>query len=140
MDPYVSGKISADLYAEKCGVKGKLVAILNGYLEDRGLKLIMQPSRCIRSGEVHEIIITDENDKKAGETVNKIGYLGFFAAENSGVIVTGDTLHIDNKTFGVVLGFDETHCPNHINIIVYLSKRTTGAEAGLQLQSNVCFT
>ena len=140
MDPYASGKFSANLFTEKCGVTGKLVAILNGYLEDRGLKLIVQPSRCIRAGDVHELIVTDEGDKKGGDTVNRIASLGFFAADNSGVIVAGDTLRINNETFGVVLGFDETHCPNHINIVVHLPERTTGAEAGLQLQSNVYFT
>jgi hypothetical protein len=138
-DPYASGKLPANLYHKKNDVTGKLVVVLHARIEDRGCRLIVQRSRCIRAGEVHELILTDQGDKKPGETVDNVAYLGFFAADVSGVIIIGDVLTIGGKEYGTVLGFDETHAPNHLNILLHIPERITGAEADLQLQSAVTF-
>ena len=136
-DPYASVKL-VNTYHKKSDVTGKLVVVLHGRLEDRGCKLIIQPSRCVRADEVHELILTDQKDEKPGGTVDRIAYLGFFAADVSGVIIAGDTLTIGGRKFGTVLGFDETHAPNHLNILI-AGERITGAEADLQPQDEVVF-
>jgi len=139
MDPYARGKVPPNVYARKCDVTGRIVAVLDAHVDDIGCRLIVQRSRCIHANDVCELIMTDEGGKKPGEVVDNVSYYAFFAADNSGVIIVGDTLRIEGKTHGTVLGFNESHAPNHINIIIHSPERTTGAEADLQLQSTVFF-
>jgi hypothetical protein len=35
---------------------------------------------------------------------------------------------LDEEPIGTVLGFDETHEPNHINVIIGVARRRTGRE------------
>ncbi|QGG47748.1 DUF6917 domain-containing protein [Heliorestis convoluta] len=136
-DPYSKGLLKVHPYAKKKDVTGELVAILDGKIENRGLKLIKPISRVLCEDEIHEIIITDEQDAAPGKEVNAIAYLAFFELKGGGVIVTGDEVYLKGKLIGQIAGFDETHMPNHINIIVKSAERYTGmeinAEIGMQL-------
>ncbi|MDU4960110.1 MAG: hypothetical protein E6X17_05535 [Sporomusaceae bacterium] len=138
-DPYKSGKFSRSPYAKKAAAGGPLIAILDGWLEDRGLALIAPISRCIQKDEVHELIVTDEADAQPGARVDRIAYLGFFAAAQSGVLVAGDDVFIDGRLLGQLAGFDETHMPNHLNIVIRAAVRNSGVELGAEPGWQVLF-
>jgi len=135
-DPYKTGMFKANPYARKKPLKGNLVVVLDGRYDERGLKLITQPSRCLLKNEVHEMILTDET-VKPGDTVNRIAYLGFFVVGESSVIVAGDEVKVAGKVVGKIAGFDETHMPNHYNIVIGSSERISGNERNLQLDDEV---
>ena len=82
------------------------------------------------------MILTDE-DKKPGDNVNKIAYIGFFAVKESTVIIVGDEVKINGQVIGNIAGFDETHMPNHYNIVIYGEERTSGNERNLDLDDEV---
>lgn len=138
IDPYKSGKFKSNPYAKKSDIGGPLVVVLDGKMEDRGLSLIVPISRCIKKDEVHELILTDEA-ARPGATVNRIAYLGFFAAEQSGVIVAGDEVTLNSKVIGRLAGFDETHMPNHLNIVIETTDLRTGLEFGANPGDRVLF-
>lgn len=135
-DPYKTGMFKVNPYAKKKTLEGNIVVVLDGKFEERGLKLIPQRSRALLANEVHEMILTDEN-KNPGDTVNKIAYLGFFTVKESTVIVVGDELKVDGKVVGHIAGFDETHMPNHYNIVINTDKRLSGKERNLELDDQV---
>jgi len=117
--------------------KGRLVAVLDLKVMDRGLKLILPRSRAVKASEIHEIIVTQE-DASPGQTVNNAVYVGFWEVLQGGILEVGDELWIDGKRVGVLLGFDETHFPNHINM-VFRGEPLTGRERGLPLEAEVVF-
>jgi len=130
MDPYSKGLIPNDIYSSKITVRGKIVSIMNAHLNNRDLKLIKEPTRAFRKHDLVEIIATDEV-KYPGENINSIAYIGFTEILNGGVIRRDDTLLINEKALGKVLGFDATHAPNHYNLIVHVTELVTGK--GLEL-------
>lgn len=136
-DPYQAGMFQESPYYEKSEVTGKFVVVLRGKLEERGLTLIKQPSRCILKNEIHELILTEE-DASPGGVVNKIAYLGFFETEKGGVLTIGDSVYLADQLIGTVLGFDETHMPNHQNIILK-GQRQTGEERGVTVGDAISF-
>lgn len=138
-DPYAAGKFVGNPYAKKRDVAGPLVAILNGRMEDRGLELMKPISRCIKAGDVHELILTDEQEAGPGGTVNRIAYLGFFEAAGGGVIVAGDKVFLDKVCIGILAGFDETHMPNHLNIVIKTDNLLTGIELGAGVGNQITF-
>jgi len=139
IEPYATGKLSKNLYAKKQDVDAKLVVVLDGKMEDRGLELIKPISRCVLKDEVHELILTDEPAARPGSRVNKIAYLGFCVIERSGVIVQGDEVCLDGKIIGHLAGFDETHMPNHLNIVIKTDILHTGIELAADIGMPVRF-
>ncbi|QGG47273.1 DUF6917 domain-containing protein [Heliorestis convoluta] len=132
-DPYSKGMLKVHPYAKKKDVVGELVAILDGRLEQRGLQLIKPISRALAVNEIHEIIITDEEEAGPGKIVNRIAYLAFFEVKGPGVVVTGDPVYLKGKHLGYIAGFDETHMPNHINMVIYSKERLTGIQQGAEI-------
>lgn len=112
---------------------GEVVAVLEGRLSNRGLVLIHARSRACRKHDIHELILTAESQAKPGVQVDKIAYLAFFEVTSGAVVVAGDHIIIGDRWNGTVAGFDETHAPNHINIVVTGEKEWTGQEAGLRV-------
>jgi len=139
LDPYASGLIKKSAYAQKKIIKGKLVVILDGKINKRGLNLIITPSRAIKKNEIHEIIVTEEKDAAPGKIVNSIAYVCFFEVEEGGVIVVEDEVYIGKKLIGKLIGFDNTHMPNHQNIILYAPKKKTGVELKINLGEKILF-
>jgi|SRR5690554_470171 len=127
----------ADPYFAKVSLKGKLVVILDGEYPNRGLSLIPQPSRAICRNDIHELILTD-SDAGPGDTVDPIAYLGFMEFQQGGVMVAGDKVIIDGEEVGYISGFDETHMPNHLNIVVK-GRRISGRQRNLKLEQQVEF-
>lgn len=138
-DPYQSGMFKENPYHAKSDVHGELQVVLAGCYENRGLCLIQPISRCVCRHQVHELIISDEAGIGPGATVNKIAYVGFVSLQTSGVILVGDEVLINEGCIGHVAGFDQTHMPNHLNIVIKSDMRTSGAQRGLSLQSSVLF-
>jgi hypothetical protein len=138
-DPYAAGKFTANPYAKKVDIYGPLVVILDGKMEDRGLQLITPISRCLRKHDIHELIFTDEQQARPGAKVNRIAYLGFFAVSQGGVLVSGDIVYLNDKPIGILAGFDETHMPNHLNIVIKSDQLHSGAEMDVQLGLDVKF-
>jgi hypothetical protein len=126
-------------YVSKTAVKGRLAVILRGRNETRRLSLIPQPSRCLKTHDVHEIIICDEEDARPGAEANRIAYLGFFEVSRGGVVIVGDEMYCGGRLMGTVAGFDEAHSPNHINIVLFNKERNTGEELGIKLDQEIVF-
>ena len=138
-DPYAAGKFVKNPYAKKRDVTGPLVVILDGRMEDRGLDLMKPISRCVKTNDVHELILTDEQQAGPGREVNRIAYLGFLEVASGGVIVVGDQVFLDEVCVGALAGFDETHMPNHLNIVIKADKLLTGIELKAGLGNKITF-
>ena len=82
---------------------------------DRAIQPAKWETRCIITGEVHEFINVGP---RPGYPVDHVEYYGFATFDSSGVLAVGDTLICDGKSLGTISGFDETHMPNHYNILV----------------------
>jgi len=131
VDPYKSGQFKKNPYFAKSDLVGRLVVTLTTTYETRGLQMIAQPSRCICEKQIHELILTDEEGVACGSTVNRIAYVGFVEITEGGVITNGDAVYYNDQLLGHIAGFDETHMPNHYNIVLYAPERKTGEDLGL---------
>ncbi len=131
--------VSLATYAANRPVTGQVVTLLDSTHEARGLKLIPTYSRALPKNSIHELIATDEADRKPGDTAQRIAYLAFFEVTRGGCVIVGDTLLWNGKTVGTVIGFDETHEPNHINIIIGVDRRQTGQQLRFSVGQNIRF-
>lgn len=129
-DPYISqvgytriGK------AKRRETEGQLVVVSGAASNKRGLSLIPQQTRALCKNEIHELITTDEVDAGPDKTVDSIAVIGFFEVSQGGVVGEGDPVSINDKEIGKIAGFDETHFPNHYNVVVRSSKKFSGLES-----------
>jgi len=139
-DPYKEGLIKKVSKWEKMDVVGKLVLVLDTEMDERGLNLIAPYTRAIPKGEICELLITDEEGAFPGKLVNRVAGIGFLEVKQGGIVVVGDKVFIDRKCLGEVAGFDETHMPNHLNIVVKSSQRAHGVKLGFRPKNKVIFT
>ena len=127
-DPYSRKLIRSDFFHAKRTIKGAVVVVLDGYLENRALSLIQPISRAFSKRSIIELIATDEAGALPGGAVQAIAYLGFVEVLTSGVLVVGDEVVVKKKVVGVIAGYDDTHMPNHQNVIVAVKKRISGKD------------
>ncbi len=137
-DPYARKLVNRSFYAAKEDVNGRVVVVLKGLLENRSLNLITPISRTFPAGTIIELIGTDEATAAPGETVQRIAYLAFVELLDPAVLVAGDPVSINGKNVGSLVGFDDTHMPNHQNTILRMEKRVSGADLGLHPGDHVC--
>lgn len=137
MDPYARNLIKTDFFHAKRDMPGRVAVVLDGHLENRGLKLIQPMSRAYAAGTVIELIATDDPAAAPGAEVQAIAYIAFVELERSGVILAGDPVVWNGRTIGHIAGYDDTHMPNHQNVIVAVEKRTSGRELGLALEDRI---
>lgn len=130
-DPYARNLVNRSFYHAKSAIRTKVVVVLTGALENRGLELIKPISRAFPKGTIIELIGTDEQDAAPGGNVQRIAYLAFVELADGGVIVAGDAVTAKGIQIGAIAGFDDTHMPNHQNTIVRMQTRKSGAEIGL---------
>ena len=52
-------------------------------------------------------------------------------------MVVGDKVSWNNSLLGIVAGFDNTHMPNHQNIILYSPKISTGKKLNIELEDKI---
>jgi hypothetical protein len=131
-DPYAQKMTNRTFFAAKSDLHGRVVTVLRGKLESRALHLIVPISRAFTTGTIVEFISTDETTAGPGATVNQIGYIGFVELTAGGILLAGDTVEIDGKVIGTIAGYDDTHMPNHQNIIITTGGRTTGEDLDLK--------
>jgi hypothetical protein len=137
MDPYANGLIDKNPFGAKRIIQSSVVAILQLELKGRGLKLIQPRSRVLKKNELHELMVTDEKVAKPGEAVNNVAYIAFIEILKGGVMVVGDKAYWNNNLLGIVAGFDDTHMPNHQNIILYSPKISTGKKLNIRLEDKI---
>ncbi len=116
--PYDFRRITPGVYGDKRPVEGEVVAVLHVKFEDRGLEFIQTKSRTVKLNEIHELMITDEQDAAPGGGADRVRAIAFFEITKSGLIVMGDNVSINGKKLGTLAGYDVTHMPNHINVVV----------------------
>lgn len=63
-------------------------------------------------------MITDEEEATPGGGADRVSAIAFFEIKRGGVAVVGDEVYIVGKTLGELAGFDTTHMPNHMNVLV----------------------
>lgn len=133
-DPYTS-QIASTVVGKtiKRELKGQIVAVSSRSSDERGLSLIPQPTRVLCKNEIQELITTDEVDAGPDKTVDRIAVIGFFEVIQGAYVGTGDPVFINGKEIGKLAGFDETHLPNHYNIVVLSPERFTGLGAGYKI-------
>jgi hypothetical protein len=49
------------------------------------------------------------------------------------VVCAGDVVTVDGKVIGTIAGYDYTHMPNHMNIVISAPSLQSGEELGIQL-------
>ncbi|MFD7711409.1 DUF6917 domain-containing protein [Streptomyces sp. NPDC059785] len=121
-------------------VRGALVKVLLHSRTDRGMTLEPYTSRCVRRGELHELVATDQDGAVPGTRIDRVGFLGFAELTRAGVIDRGDGCWIGGTLVGTVLGFDACHFPNHYNILVVTAGLPTGRSLSLRPELSVAFT
>jgi hypothetical protein len=124
----------------KRAVGSRVVKVLVHRRHDRGMSLEPFASRCVRRGEVHELVTTDHDDTATGARIDRVAFLGFVEIDNAGVIDRGDEVWCEGELVGTVLGFDACHHPNHYNILITTPTPRTGPELGLRPEVGVVFS
>ena len=115
--PYDPHLITPSVYGDRRPVTGEIVALLHSTFEDRNLELISSRSRGLRRNEIHELMITDEEDANPGGGADRVSAIAFFEVLEGGLAVVGDKVSIRGRLLGKVAGYDMTHMPNHMNIV-----------------------
>jgi len=104
------------------------------------MELSIHPSRAMPKGEIHELVATDDPRAGPGKVVDKVAYIGFFEVEKGGIILVNDRVRVEGQEVGQVVGFDFTHAPNHLNILIRATTPMTELELGLKLDGRVVFS
>ncbi len=140
-DPYINQLLDREIpYSEKTPISGRINCVLQVRAEKRGLELCPYPSRAVLKHEIHELILTAE-EAGPGKTVNRIAYLGYFEVLEGGVLWAGDRVTLDGVEIGRLAGYDLTHFPNHMNIIIRAAEPLrTGMDSGYIPGAQIVFT
>jgi hypothetical protein len=118
----------ANPYVSKSAVVGRVVAVLRGVTDRRGLYLTEYRSRAVPVGQVHELMVTDEQ-APLESTVDRVALIAFFEVTEGGVLLVGDLVTLGGHLVGELAGFDETHMPNHQNICLRGERRDGASHA-----------
>lgn len=140
-DPYTENLLDREIpYSTKTNIIGRINCVLHARSNKRGLELCPYSSRAVTKNEIHELLLTSMTDISPGKTIDNIAYLGFFQVFEGGVIWVGDKVDIEGRVIGYVSGFDLTHFPNHMNIVIQTREPLqTGKESGVQLKAEITF-
>jgi len=120
-------------------VEAIVVKVLVHRRDDRGMSLEPYASRCVRVGEVHELVTTDHRETRPGARIDRVAFLGFAEITRAGVVDRGDRLRVGDRLVGTVLGFDACHYPNHYNVLITTDETLTGSDLGLLPETEVRF-
>jgi len=136
-EPYEVSLVKINPFKVKGPIIGRVVAVLDLILENRGMKLIHPRSRALVKSSIFELAVTDEAESSPGKVVNRVGYIGFIEVTQGGVAVVGDNVYIGNRLLGEIVGFNEDHVPNHITVLVRSKELTTGFKFGVEVNDEV---
>lgn len=126
-------------YTAKRHVQGELIYVFALRVDERWMKLEEFPSRALTRGEIHELMVSTNAGLRPGAGVRDLAYIGFFEVETSGIAEVGDEVWAGDHRLGTLAGFDLTHYPNHLNIVVSAEVAVTGAELGLDVGATIRF-
>jgi hypothetical protein len=116
--PYDPKLITSSVYGDRRPVTGEVAALLHITFEERGLELIQSRSRALLGGEIHELMVTDEEGAAPGGGADHVSAVAFFEVEQGGLAVVGDEVTVAGNFLGHIAGYDMTHMPNHMNVLV----------------------
>jgi len=116
--PYDPKLITPSVYGDRRPVVGEIVALLHITFEERGLQLIQSRSRAMARHEIHELMVTDEEGAGPGGGADHVSAIAFFEVTKGGLAVVGDEVSVGGAVLGTVAGYDMTHMPNHMNVLV----------------------
>ena len=116
--PYDPNLITPSVYGDRRPVTGEVVALLHITFQERGLKLIQSRSRALCKDEIHELMITDEEEAAPGGGADRVSAIAFFEVKNGGLVVVGDRVTLNDDLLGTIAGYDVTHMPNHMNVLL----------------------
>ena len=71
-------------------------------------------------------MITDEEEAAPGGGADRVSAIAFFEVQEGGLAVVGDKVLIGGRPLGRVAGYDMTHMPNHMNILVKVETLDAG--------------
>jgi hypothetical protein len=125
--------------SDKRQIEGVVVKLLHDKRIDRGMTLAPYETRCVRLGEIHELVTTDERGKAFGDRIDRVGFIGFVEITRAGVVEVGDEVIHEGHALGHVLGFDECHFPNHYNILIASDGIVTADDIGLRVEERITF-
>jgi len=123
-------------YVSNLPVSGRIVTVLRGITEERGLRLEAYRSRAVPAGQIHELMVTDQ-PAEPGTIADRVGLIGFFVVEDPGVLLVGAPVRIGDTVIGTIAGFDDTHIPNHQNICLRVDELVDGQGLGVALNDPV---
>lgn len=123
----------------KRAVVASAVKLLFHARDDRGMQLCDLATRCLARHEVHEVVTTDQREARAGDRIDRVGFLAFAEVETGGVVERGDRLVVAGRDVGVVLGFDGCHAPNHWNVLVGVPELLTADSLDLRVGDELRF-
>jgi hypothetical protein len=126
------------MFPRKRPVEGAFVVVSEARIRGRGLDLIEPRTRCVSQYDVHELIVTADSAGPGG-MVADVAYWGFFEVLRSGVLQVGDDVLVNGERVACLAGFDLSHAPNHLNIVLRAEAPQTGMEQGFQLGDRVTF-
>ena len=132
------GVFGANPYVSKRAVAGRIVAVLRGVTDQRGLSLTAFRSRAAPRWQIHELMLTYEV-AELETTVNRVALLAFFEVEVGGVLLVGDRVTSGARELGSLAGFNDTHMPNHQNICLISKELCDGATLGLEVGDELRF-
>ncbi|PIN85098.1 MAG: hypothetical protein COV47_03925 [Candidatus Diapherotrites archaeon CG11_big_fil_rev_8_21_14_0_20_37_9] len=119
--------------SKKINLKAVVSAVMGHKRNDRAMEMSEWKTRCIKAGDIHELLVSTEYTGNHNETLNSFVYLGFFDFKKGGVIEIGDQVTTTSGALiAEIIGFDDTHLPNHINIVAKSKDNKTGEEFGLK--------
>jgi len=116
-----------------------VVKLLDQTREDRGMTVAEWSSRCVRRGELHEIVTTDQVAAGAGDRIDRVGFVGFVEVLTAGVIDVGDRLVVNERAIGKVIGFDDCHFPNHYNVLIECNRLWTAKSLDIGVDERLVF-
>jgi hypothetical protein len=106
------------------------VMVLGHDRADREMEKGSFLTRCVQAGEVHELVAVSAKTLDKGK-YRGASYLGFVTFNGPAVIYVGESLLIHGKQIGVLGGFDYTHFPNHMNILIETEQPANGRTLGI---------
>lgn len=120
-------------------VASRLVKLWHHTRDDRGMTLSPWDTRCVLPGEVHELVVTTDRPRAAGDRIDRVAFLGHTEITAAGLIEKGDLVFCGETFVGEVAGFDECHVPNHLNILIAADRLVTADVAAASVGTAVRF-
>lgn len=120
-------------------IESRLVKKLFHKQDNRGMTLCEFASRCVRAGELHELVTTTQHHLTPGERVDEVGFIGFIEISNAGVLEKGDLVFAGERYIGRISGFDECHYPNHYNVLIETEQLLTATDLNISVLETFSF-